>query len=105
MRTSRPVLLPDLLKRYCLSLLLLFAIPLLPRAQLSAPLKLIHSIPLPGLKEGDFDHFAVDLDGHRLFLTAEANGLVEVFDTQTNKLIHINPRYRRPAFDGLAGRA
>jgi len=40
------------------------------------------------LKEGDFDHFTVDLDGHRLFLTAEANGLVEVFDTRTNKLIH-----------------
>jgi len=88
MRTSRPALLPDLFKRYFLSLLVLLAIPLLLEAQHSAPLKLIQGIPLPGLKEGDFDHFAVDLDGHRLFLTAEANGLVEVFDTQTNKLIH-----------------
>ena len=88
MRHSRPVLLFDLLKHYCLLLPLLFAIPLLLQAQHSAPLKLLQSIPLPGLKEGDFDHFAVDLDGHRLFLTAEANGLVEVFDTQTNKLIH-----------------
>src|SRR5260370_42224905 len=88
MRTSRPVLLCDLLKRNCLSLLLLFAFPLLLQAQDTAPLKLIQSIPLPGLKEGDFDHFAIDLDGHRLFLTAEANGLLEVFDTQTNKLIH-----------------
>jgi len=25
---------------------------------------------LPGLKDGDFDHFAADIDGHRLFLTA-----------------------------------
>jgi DNA-binding beta-propeller fold protein YncE len=65
-----------------------FALPLLLHAQLPTPLKLIQSIPLPGLKEGDFDHFAIDLDEHRLFLTAEANGLVEVFDTQTNKLIH-----------------
>ena len=88
MRTSRPVLLSDLLKRYCWPALLLFSIPLLLHAQHSAPLKLVQSIPLPGLKEGDFDHFAADLDGHRLFLTAEANGLVEVFDTQTNKLIH-----------------
>src|SRR5712692_6141317 len=88
MKNSRPVLLFDLLKRYCLSLPLLFAIPLLLHAQQPAPLKFIQSIPLPGLKEGDLDHFAVDLDGHRLFLTAEANGLVEVFDTQTNKLIH-----------------
>src|SRR5438034_10948368 len=69
MGISRPVLLSDLLKRYCLPLLVLFAIPLLLHAQPSAPLKLIQSIPLPGLKEGDFDHFAVDLDGHRLFLT------------------------------------
>ena len=74
-------------KRYCLPLLLLFSMPLLLHAQQPAPLKLIESIPLPGLKEGDFDHFAVDLDGHRLFLTAEANALVEVFDAQTNKLI------------------
>src|SRR6266850_7788274 len=86
MRTSRPMLFSDLLKRYCTTLLLLFAVPVL--GQQSVPLKLIQSIPLPGLKEGDFDHFAVDLDGNRLFLTAEANGLVEVFDAQANKLIH-----------------
>ena len=67
MRNSRPVVLSNFMKRNCSSLLLLFAIPLLLRAQESAPLKLIQSIPLPGLKEGDFDHFAVDLDGHRLF--------------------------------------
>ncbi len=87
MRNSQRVVFSILMMRNCLSLLLLFAIPLL-HAQHSAPLKLIQSIPLPGLKAGDFDHFTVDLDGHRLFLTAEANGLVEVFDTQTNKLIH-----------------
>jgi len=57
-------------------------------AQNKAPLKLVQTIPLPGLKEGDFDHFAVDIDGHRLFLTAEKNGAVEVFDTNANKLIH-----------------
>jgi len=42
-------------------------------AQEKTPLKLVATIPLPGLKDGDFDHFAVDLDGHRLFLTAEEN--------------------------------
>jgi DNA-binding beta-propeller fold protein YncE len=82
------MLFPDSLKRYCTTLLLLFAVPVLLQGQHSAPLKLIGTIPLPGLKEGDFDHFAIDPDGHRLFLTAEANGLVEVFDTQTNKLVH-----------------
>ena len=88
MKNDRLAALSNLMKRSCLALLLVFTMPLLLHAQHTAPLKLIQSIPLPGLKEGDFDHFAVDLDGHRLFLTAEANGLVEVFDTQTNKLIH-----------------
>ena len=56
--------------------------------QAKAPLVLLQSIPLPALHDGDFDHFAVDLAGHRLFLTAEKNAAVEVFDLQTNKLIH-----------------
>jgi DNA-binding beta-propeller fold protein YncE len=58
------------------------------KGQEGAPLKLVHTIPLPGLKDGDFDHFALDVDGHRLFLTAEENGKVEVLDTNTNQLIH-----------------
>ncbi len=57
-------------------------------AQDKLPLKLVQTIPLPGLQEGDFDHFAADVEGHRLFLTAEKNGAVQVFDTTTNKLIH-----------------
>jgi DNA-binding beta-propeller fold protein YncE len=56
--------------------------------QAKAPLVLLQSIPLPALHDGDFDHFAVDLASHRLFLTAEKNAAVEVFDLQTNKLIH-----------------
>ena len=35
--------------------------------------------PLPGFS-GDFDHFALDLKGQRLFLTAEDHKTVEVFD-------------------------
>ncbi len=58
------------------------------QAQEKTPLKLVETIPLPGLKDGDFDHFAPDIDGHRLFLTAEENGKVQVLDTNTNKLIH-----------------
>ncbi len=53
-----------------------------------APLKLVATIPLPGLKDGDFDHFAPDVDGHRLFLTAEENDKVQVLDTNTNQLVH-----------------
>src|SRR5712691_5971549 len=69
-----------------LTLLLLLGVT--AKAQDGTPLKLVHTIPLPGLKGGDFDHFAPDVDGHRLFLTAEENGKVEVLDTSENQLIH-----------------
>lgn len=57
-------------------------------AQDAAPLKLVATIPLTGLHDGDFDHFATDIDGHRLFLTGEENEKVLVLDTASNKLIH-----------------
>ena len=57
-------------------------------AQGKAPLQLSHSTPLPELHDGDFDHFTVDLEGNRLFSTAEENSKVLVFDLKTNKLIH-----------------
>ena len=53
-----------------------------------SPLKLAHTTPLPELKEGDFDHFAVDLAGNRLFSAAEVNSKVLVFDLKTNELIY-----------------
>ena len=67
---------------------LLFASVMLARGQEKGPLSFVQSIPLPALHDGDFDHFAVDLASHRLFLTAEKNAAVEIFDLQTNKLIH-----------------
>ena len=57
------------------------------RAKQKVPLALLERITVPGLKDGDFDHFAVDLQNQRLFLAAE-NSAVEVFDLRTNKLIH-----------------
>jgi hypothetical protein len=39
-------------------------------AQSKSPLRLVQSIPLPDLKEGDFDHFAVDIAGNRLCFLA-----------------------------------
>jgi DNA-binding beta-propeller fold protein YncE len=49
------------------------------------PLKLIKTTPLPGFT-GDFDHFALDLSGKRLFLTAEDHKTVEVFDLDGNRI-------------------
>jgi DNA-binding beta-propeller fold protein YncE len=76
------------IKSLFLACLLAGFFPLVAKPQQKAPLKLLHSIPLPDLKDGDWDHLAIDLEGKRLFATAEENGKVEVFDTETNKLIH-----------------
>jgi DNA-binding beta-propeller fold protein YncE len=57
------------------------------RAQVPGPLKLAQTIPLPGLKDGDFDHFALDAPGQRLFLAAEENSTIIAIDLRTNKLI------------------
>ncbi len=61
-----------------------------------APLKLVATIPLPGLHDGDFDHFAPDIDGHRLFLTAEENNKFLVLDTNTNQLVHTLDKVEAP---------
>src|SRR5437899_7161613 len=54
-------------------------------AQVKQPLKLMATTPLPGFS-GDFDHFALDLKGKRLFLTAEDHKTVDVFDLEGKHL-------------------
>ena len=56
-------------------------------AQEKLPLKLVTTMPMPGFT-GDFDHFGVDLKGNRLFLAAEDQKTVEVFDLRTGEWIH-----------------
>jgi DNA-binding beta-propeller fold protein YncE len=67
-----------------------------PSTAQEAPLTPAATIPLPLVKEGDFDHFGKDVEGNRLFLTAEANGSVEVFDSRSNKHIHSIPGMKSP---------
>ncbi len=83
--------------KFTLAVLVTIAV-LGPKAssQPTHPLELIHTIPVPGLQDGDFDHFALDLQGHRLFLAAEANDVVEVFDIQANRLIHTITQVKTP---------
>ncbi len=57
----------------------------LTSAQVKQPLKLVATTPLPGFS-GDFDHFALDLKGKRLFLTAEDHKTVDVFDLEGKHL-------------------
>lgn len=50
----------------------------------TAPLKLARTTQLPGIS-GDFDHFAVDLAGERLFLVGEDHQTLEVISVKTGK--------------------
>ncbi len=67
---------------------IILALAIAVSAQEKAPLKLLTSTPLPQLHDGDFDHLLPDVAGNRLFVTAEENSKVLVFDLKTNKLIH-----------------
>lgn len=55
--------------------------PAVPAAA-AAPLTLVGQADLPGYS-GDFDHFAYDAKGSRLFLAAEDHGTLEVFDLKS----------------------
>ena len=77
----------NLSKATVLSIVLL-ALAIGVSAQGKAPLKLLRSTPIPELKDGDFDHLTADVAGNRLFVTAEENSKVLVFDLKTDKLIH-----------------
>ena len=76
----------------CLSLV--FALAPVAAAQEKPPLRLVATTPLPGFS-GDFDHFALDLKGKRLFLTAEDHKTVEVFDLD-GKRIHSITGFGQP---------
>ena len=67
---------------------MLFALVAGAWAQQKPVLEPLQTIPLPELKDGDFDHFTADVAGDRLFSTAEENSKVLVLDLKTNKLIH-----------------
>jgi DNA-binding beta-propeller fold protein YncE len=58
------------------------------RCQENAPLKLIQTLQLPAEAKDNFDHFAIDLRGNRLFATPEGYKSVVVFDLKSGKLIH-----------------
>lgn len=56
--------------------------------QQAAPLKLVQTYKLPADVKGNFDHFAIDLAGNRLFATPEAYKAVLAIDLKSGKLIH-----------------
>jgi YVTN family beta-propeller protein len=61
----------------------------------AAPLELTATIPMPGVK-GRIDHFAVDLNGRRLFVAALGNDSVEVIDAASNRHERTVPGFKEP---------
>jgi DNA-binding beta-propeller fold protein YncE len=77
------------MKKLCAMLLAIFFVfAVKARCQESAPLKLVQTYKLSPTVKGNFDHFAIDLAGNRLFATPEEYKAVLVFDIKTGKLIH-----------------
>jgi len=58
------------------------------QCQDSVPLKLVQTYKLAPDVKGNFDHFAIDLAGNRLFATPEAYKAVLVLDIKTGNVIH-----------------
>src|SRR5262245_46194666 len=58
-------------------------------------LKLVSTIPLPGVK-GRFDHFAIDTNTHHLFVAALGNNTLEILDVAAAKRVHTIPGLHKP---------
>jgi len=82
-------------RRFLLTLSIVLGTSMM-QGQTSAPLRLEATWKLPAGVRGHFDHFAVDLSGHRLFATPEDYQAVVVFDTQTGEIVHTIKGIKRP---------
>jgi DNA-binding beta-propeller fold protein YncE len=68
----------------------LWAIP--GHGQIFEPLTLVQKIELPDVPRGAFtDHLCIDIKGHRLFTTMQAQKVVAVIDLQTGKVVQNIP--------------
>src|SRR5437773_2352660 len=83
-----------LLARWTCAIAMLSAASCAP-AQDKNPLKQIGAVELSGV-EGRIDHFAADLDSHRLFVAALGNNTVEEIDTASLKHIHSQGGLQEP---------
>ena len=74
-----------------IGLLLAILLPLIATAcpDSAESLKFLQAIVMPNVPKGPYsDHLAVDLRGHRLFATPQAQKSVQVIDFTTGKLLH-----------------
>jgi len=87
------------MKRFAVSSALVLALALsggIAHAASQAGPRLVHTIPLPAIGPGDFDQFAVDQQRNRLYVSAEANNAIEVFNLRTGALIRSGGPVKAP---------
>jgi DNA-binding beta-propeller fold protein YncE len=61
----------------------------------TSALKLLKTIPLPGVT-GRFDHFALDINGNRLFVAALGNNTLEAIDLTAGRRVQSVPGLGKP---------
>ena len=86
---------PMTLRRFLFSLAAVLGTAIM-QGQTSAPLELQATWKLPAAVHGHFDHFAVDLAGHRLFATPEDYEAVVVFDTRSGEIVQTIKGIQKP---------
>jgi DNA-binding beta-propeller fold protein YncE len=64
-------------------------------AESGVALKLVQSIPLPGI-DGRIDHLSIDVKGRRAFLAALAKNTVEAVDLKAGRVIRTLPGFAKP---------
>ena len=75
------------MRKCFLTLLVAFTVCLARgQAQPAEPLRLVQTIPLPNV-EGRIDHFGVDTEGERLFVSALGNNTLEILDLRAGRRI------------------
>jgi DNA-binding beta-propeller fold protein YncE len=81
--------------RFCFCVFAAALLSTLALAQTREKLRLIQTIPLPGVT-GRLDHMDVDVKGQRLFVAGLEKGSVEVVDLATNQWKRSIPGFRKP---------
>jgi len=82
------------MKKPIVILALVIACAVQSPAQVKAPLRLVQTITVPGVRK--WDHFGVDLKGNRLFVTSEEEPAIEVFDLRTNQHLQSLTEFKEP---------
>lgn len=84
-----------MMKKVCLLILAGVLCASQSLAQGTSPLQWEQTIPMPGVR-GRIDHFGLDLQGRRLFMSALGNDTVEVFNLRAGKRVRTIHGLREP---------